>query len=164
MCHESIENFFQHRHVRALQFGGSTKNGATNMFHLLSCIVQTVPRGVPLGGPAQDPLVVLALDCTNAFNTLSKQGLLNFLQEGCENHGGTTDDQDQPVGWDLLWSYINAHYGVKGVLKYYHGGKVHLFSSDAGVHQGDPIAGTLFALAIHPIIIKVAEDYDVVVT
>jgi hypothetical protein len=119
---------------------------------------------VPLGGPAQFPLVVLALDCTNAFNTLSKQGLLNFLQEGCENHGGTTDDQDQPVGWDLLWSYINAHYGVKGVLKYYHGGKVHLFSSDAGVHQGDPIAGTLFALAIHPIIIKVAEDYDVVVT
>ena len=59
------------------------QNGATNMFHLLSCIVQTVPRGVPLGGPAQDPLVVLALDCTNAFNTLSKQGLLNFLQEGC---------------------------------------------------------------------------------
>jgi hypothetical protein len=43
MCHESIENCFQHRHVRALQFGGSTKNGATNMFHLLSCIVQTVP-------------------------------------------------------------------------------------------------------------------------
>ena len=141
MCHESIENFFQHRHVRALQFGGSTKNGATNMFHLLSCIVQTVPQGVPLGGPAHDPLMVLALDCTNA-----------------------TDDQDQPVGWDLLWSYINAHYGVKGVLKYYHGGNVHLFSSDAGVHQGDPIAGTLFALAIHPIIIKLAEDYDVVVT
>ena len=32
MCHESIENFFQHRHVRALQFGGSTKMGQPTCF------------------------------------------------------------------------------------------------------------------------------------
>ena len=95
---------------------------------------------------------------------LSKQGLLKFLQEGCMKHGGTTEDQNQPVGWDLLWSYIRAHYGVKRVLKYYHAGKAHVFSSEAGLHQGDPIASTLFTLAIHPIIIKVAEDYDVVIT
>ena len=135
------------------------------MFHLLSSMVRTVPRGMPEGGQlVSDPLMVLVLDCTNAFNTLSKQGLLNCLQEGCEKHGGTTEDQNQPVGWDLLWSYIHAHYGVKGVLKYYHAGKVHVFSSEAGVHQGDPLASTLVALAIHPIIIKVAEDDNVVIT
>ena len=54
------------------------------MFHPLSSMVQVVPRGMPEGEQlARDPLVVLALDCTNAFNTLSRQGLLNFLQEGC---------------------------------------------------------------------------------
>ena len=167
MCHKSVHNFFQHRHPRALQFGGSTKNGATNMFHFLASMVESVPRGVPAGGTlADDPLTVLALDCTNAFNTLSKQGLFKFLQEGCEKHGGVPDSSQEngPVGWDILWSYIDAHYGVKGVLKYYHAGKVHDFSSEAGVHQGDPIASTLFALAIHPLIMKVAEAHNVIIT
>ena len=167
MCHKSVHNFFQHRHPRALQFGGSTKNGATNMFHFLASMVESVPRGVPAGGTlVDDPLTVLALDCTNAFNTLSKQGLFKFLQEGCEKHGGVPDSSQEngPVGWDILWSYIDAHYGVKGVLKYYHAGKVHDFSSEAGVHQGDPIASTLFALALHPLIIEVAEAHNVIIT
>ena len=91
-CHKSVHHFFQHCHPRALQFGGSTKNWATNMFHLLASMVESVSRGVPDGGtPVPDPLTVLALDCTNAFNTLSKQGLLEFLQEGCEKHGGVPD-------------------------------------------------------------------------
>ena len=41
---------------------------------------------------------------------------------------------------------------------------VHVFSSEAGVHQGDPLASTLVALASHPITIKVAEDDNVVIT
>ena len=54
---------------------------------------------------------------------------------------------------------MQAHYGVHCLLKYYCGGKVVTINSESGVHQGDPLGSTLFALALHPIIMKVAEAH-----
>ena len=51
-------------------------------------------------------------------------------------------------------------YGVHGILKYYSGGQVIAIPSESGVHQGDPLGSTLFALALHPIIMKVAESHS----
>ena len=65
----------------------------------------------------------------------------------------------QSEGWDLLWNLVQAHYGVHCLLKYYSGGKVVTLNSESGVHQGDPLGSTLFALALHPIIMKVAEEH-----
>ena len=62
-------------------------------------------------------------------------------------------------GWDLLWNIVQAHYGVHCILKYYSGGEVMTISSESGVHQGDPLGSTHFALALHPIIMKVADAH-----
>jgi hypothetical protein len=71
-------------------------------------------------------------------------------------------EQGKPVGWDILWQRIQAHCGCKGLLKYFHNGKVAYISSD--VQQGDPLGITLFALAIHPILIKLGSQHNVLIT
>ena len=55
------------------------------------------------------------------------------------------------------------HYGCKGILKYYHAGQVSHVLSQSGVQQGDPLGSTLFALAIHPILLEIASTFDIVV-
>ena len=36
-----FQAFFQESQTNALQFGGNTRNGATNMFHLLSSVAES---------------------------------------------------------------------------------------------------------------------------
>ena len=76
-----FQAFFQESQTNALQFGGNTKNGATNMFHLLSSVADSVTDQHDLDDPRRDPLVILALDSANAFNTLSRAQLTAVLQQ-----------------------------------------------------------------------------------
>ena len=62
---------------------------------------------------------------------------------------------------EVLWPYVEAHYGLVGSLRFYRDGETHLIDSHAGVHQGDPLGSVLFALAIHDRLISVAEAYDI---
>ena len=114
---------------------------------------------------SDDPLVILALDVKNAFNTLKRQHLCDFLQKGTQYFTTLPEDgqHNMPVGWDLLWRHIQVHYGCKGILKYYHAGQVSHVLSQSGVQQGDPLGSTLFALAIHPILLEIASTFDIVV-
>ena len=111
----------------------------------------------------QDPTVlhnlnaILAVDVKNAFNTVSRKHLLSLLQKGCSNVLGPSSAQpritsNNPTGWDVLWPHVLAHYGGKGLLKYYHDGEVTEISSESGVHQGCPLGSTLFAFALHPLL------------
>ena len=169
-CQAAFHSYFQRAHPRALQFAGNTPNGATNMFHLLSSIAEAAVRDA---NPPDDPVAILALDAKNAFNSLSRQSLLDLLQKGCESTSDVAaaaaqaamgPNSMEPVGWDLLWGHIIAHYGTKGKLKFCHSGSVTQLLSEAGVHQGDPLGSTLFALAIHPMLIEIAEAFNVLIT
>ena len=161
-CYLHIQAYFQKAHPRAIQFGGNTRDGATNMFHLLASLHEAV--GAPTDGEVeQDPVTFIALDIKNAFNTLSRQHLIDFLATSCVDH---TDIPAQPgknpnlpIGWDLLWRHINGHYGQVGILKHYHAGGVEYIRSEAGVQQGDPLGSTLFAMGIHSTLIEIADKH-----
>ena len=166
-CQSHFQKYFQHGHPRVLQCGGNTKNGATNMFHTLASVAESVRDPAPDPAcPRLEPIVLLALDSTNAFNTLKRQVLMEFLQKGTEQVNGIEEGNPhtKPVGWDILWRHIQAHYGTPGTLKLYLAGEVSDIFSEAGVQQGDPLGSTLFALAIHPTLIKIAEAYEVLIT
>ena len=163
-----FQAFFQDSQHNALQFGGNTLNSATNMFHLLSSVARSVSDiQLDPDQPRQDPLVIMALDSANAFNTLTREQLITVLQRGTEsfvNLPGEQSEPDTPVGWDILWQHVQAHYGCRGLLKYYHEGKVAYIHSESGVQQGDPLGSTLFALSIHPILIKLGTEHNILIT
>ena len=72
--------------------------------------------------------------------------------------GESGTQQAMPKGWDLLWWHVLAHYGVEGILNVFRGGQAHQILSQAGLHQGDPLASILFDVALHLTLIRVAKE------
>ena len=119
-----LDQYFQTKHGRALRFGGS-KHGASRMFHTIAAIAE---ENKCLGDDASqsqvdsDPIDIVGLDVSNAFNSLPTEVLFEFLGKGCKAHlqGQQYDDATaQCEGWDMLWNIVQAHYGVHSILKYY---------------------------------------------
>ena len=158
-CLKELKQYFQKRHPRAFQFAGANPNGATDMYHLLNMIANDARHGYD----SDDPLSILTLDIKNAFNTLSRQAIFDFMAGGCAKAFGSNIRSFQ--GWDILWSHFSAHYDKKGILKFYHSGNVEHVLSECGIQQGDPLGSILFALAFHPLLMKIADLYpDILVT
>jgi hypothetical protein len=77
------------------------------MYHLLNIIANDAREGDDSG----DPLSILTLDIKNAFNTLSRQAIFNFMAAGCSKAFDSNLANFQ--GWDILWSHFSAHYDKK---------------------------------------------------
>ena len=129
------------------------------MNHLVSNLSQRA-----LSSPDQtDPIGIAALDISNAFNTLSRAQMATVLQKGCDSLPGPT--QGGQLGLNILWKHVQGYYGPKGNLKFYHEGKTFHINSSSGVQQGDPLGSVLFALALHPLLTKLAETHpDIFIT
>ena len=167
MSQQHLQHFFQHAHPRALQFGGNTQDGATNMFHLLALLAEAA-QGNRTDNPSDDPIVILAVDSTNAFNTVSRQQVLDTMKKGCRalcppGIAEAPDSDSKPFGWDIMAGYILAHYSVKGILKYHVEGHTIDILSESGVQQGDPLGSVLYAETIHPSLIRVADAHPKVI-
>ena len=114
-------------HPRALQFAGNVRNGATNMFHAITALAE---RDLHQDPNARYNLnAILAFDVKNAFNTVSRKHILSLLKKGCSKILGLSSVQpritsNKPMGWDVLWPHVLAHYGGRGLLKYYHEAKL----------------------------------------
>ena len=79
------------------------------------------------------------------------------MASGCTKALGNETRMFQ--GWDILWPHFSSHYGTKGILKFYHSGEVEHILSECGIQQGDPLGSILFALAFHPILMHLADQY-----
>ena len=82
------------------------------MVHLLSAIAESVSDlQLDQNFPRPDPIVIMALDSANAFNTLTREQLEFVLQQGTThfvNLPGERQEQHKPVGWDILWQHIQV--------------------------------------------------------
>ena len=136
------------------------------MFHAITALAE---RDLHQDSNARYNLnAILAFDVKNAFNTVSRKHILSLLQRGCSKILGLSSVQpritsNKPMGWDVLWPHVLAHYGGRGLLKYYHDGEVTEICSESGVHQGCPLGSTLFAFALHPILIEIAEAFPSII-
>ena len=165
-CQPYFGQYFQESRPNVLQFGGGIKNGATFMHILLSSIHHLAALPDPAQAESADPIAFLSLDSSNAFNCLTRKQLSAVLLNGCAERlrsasasPAQADSQPQPHGWNLLWKFIASHYGCHGLLKFFHSGTVTDINSESGVQQGDPLGSTLFALAIHPVLLDLGRSF-----
>ena len=83
---------------------------------------------------------VLKTDVSNAFNSVSRQHLL----------------QEVASHFPELYGHVKQMYGQSSPLLYFNGHNTCIIKSQ-GVHQGDPLGPALFSLVIQPIICKAQE-------
>ena len=58
-----------------------------------------------------------------------------------------------------MWKFTASHYSCHCLLKFYHSGSAADIISESAVQQGDPLGGTLFALAIQPVLLDLGILY-----
>ena len=102
--------------------------GAENVVHGVRMLLEDNPRSV-----------VVSLDLSNAFNTVSRSAFVGLVEEH----------------FPELASWIWRCYGAKQFLLLK--GQEPLLSA-AGVQQGDPLGPFLFCLAVHPVLKKLARS------
>ena len=117
-------------HMRPIQLGVGIKNGAEAIIHAAQCLAETK------GG---EDLLMLKIDFQNAFNLVNREVMMSEVRQHCP----------QVAAW----------------VEYCYAARPHLFldknrcsiRSVQGVQQGDPLGPLLFALTIHPLLLKIAE-------
>jgi hypothetical protein len=125
---------------KALLASGRTKEQIANLHPLqvgvgLRNATEAVAmgvQGVVDSRAAMGHWVILKVDMTNAFNTISRQGVLHETQARCPS----------------LFNYLRFCYQLHAPL--FCGGQT--LPSQTGVHQGCPVGPVGFALGIHSVI------------
>ena len=110
------------------QCGVGMPGGAENVVHGVRMLLEDNPGSV-----------VVSLDLSNAFNTVSRAAFVGLVEEH----------------FPELASWIWRCYGAKQFLLLK--GQEPLLSA-AGVQQGDPLGPFLFRLAVHPVLKKLARS------
>ena len=87
--------------------------------------------------------------------------LHDVLHEGCESYAPLPQDalHNLPIGWNILYGHLRAHYRIKGQLRYYAQGETFLIQSSTGVQQVDPLGSLLSALGIHPLLLAIGSRH-----
>jgi hypothetical protein len=124
-------------HFTPLQYSAETKAGAQQVFIALRAHVERALA-------AFEPVLVIRVDAKNAFNCLARKGFFSELR----------------THFPELLPGIAAFYVRDGALHVRcEDGTVHTLRSSSGVTQGDVYGPFLFALGIHPILIRTMERF-----
>jgi hypothetical protein len=117
-------------YLRPLQVGVGVRGGGEALVHAFNRVVEARHH---------DPsLSLLQLDFQNAFGLVSRAKFLAQIKALCPG----------------LLPYVVL---LRGEAHFFVG--QHGVSATRGVHQGDPLAALLFALAIHPFLLMLAERF-----
>ncbi|MFS7940784.1 putative reverse transcriptase domain, DNA/RNA polymerase superfamily [Helianthus anomalus] len=117
------------KYLGDFQFGVGVPNGAEAVLHSANRLLNAHHR--------DGSLAMLTVDFSNAFNLVDRTALLNEVRKMCPSISAWVDFlYGQParlyVGNDYIWS-------------------------STGVQQGDPLGPLLFALVLHPLVLRIRD-------
>ncbi|XP_022032741.1 uncharacterized protein LOC110933848 [Helianthus annuus] len=111
------------------QFGVGTPNGAEAVLHSANRFLNSFHE--------DGSMALLTVDFTNAFNMVDRSAFLQQVHQRCPS----------------IYRWVQFLYAQPARL--YVGSEC--FRATTGVQQGDPLGPLLFALALHPLILRVQE-------
>jgi hypothetical protein len=114
-----------------IQLGGGVPRGVEAAVHATRRYLQQLPPDH----------VVVKLDFRNAFNSIRRDTILEASRSALPE----------------AYAYIHSAYAAHSALWF---GEAE-FSSEEGVHQGDPLGPLLFCLAIHPLLLSCRSELRV---
>ena len=131
------------------QCADGLKDGASHCAKLLTIMYDN------LDSDAQDPVVIIKVDISYAFNVLCRYLSLNVLSGTASRDyaSGLKFGDSIATSCDTLrnmFPYFQAMRTCTPILRYYDCfGQVHTAQSKTGGQQGDPLEMTVFNLSIH---------------
>ena len=170
---KAMTNFFESQYSNAIQMANGTKGGAEIKFNIIQMLLRgdmaPDPPDDPENQPLEDdPIVVVSIDITNAFNEIDRQALVDIISG---NYDDRTYDQGRVSGqvhpkipnqFAIHYRSFKANYGGAARLAMVNptDGTTDVVRCTKGVQQGDVIAGTLFNAAIYTIVGSVMNNHD----
>ena len=117
-----------------------------------------------------DPIAFLSLDSSNAFNCLTRKQLSAVLLKGCEVRLRSAFASPAQPGRKLLNlnltdgtccgnSSLPTTAAAAFSIFFTGSGTATDINSESGVQQSDALGSTLFALAIHPVLLDLSRLY-----
>ena len=140
-CVHKLKNtfqiFFQEHHPAVKQFCAATPSGQHNMIFMMRALEQEFAKD----NLSDDPRVFVIIDIVNAFNSLSREALIQLF----------TDPQLASTlpELKLIAAYFKAFYSAAGEVGTFINGKRMAHLCREGLLQGDPLSLPLFALGFH---------------
>ena len=139
---DEAKSFFLARY----QYGVGASAGSETVVNAVRAMLQdALPDSLP-GGYLPPRRVLVKLDCSNAFNSVSRRLVLSQVKKY----------------FPSLEKYVASHYPINfpsptlvGVQL--ESGEIRWIPTKTGVHQGDPLGPALFALALNAVLERTVE-------
>jgi hypothetical protein len=162
---KDLEGYFLGEHPRVKQFAAGVQDGATRAYKLIQQLLDDLETD-----DERDPIVAMALDATNAFNSLSRQTLFDTLAGIAQQHydagllGEVKPGEELPFTTEILRTLnpmLKECYTDPALVRHFSSalGEAINLAVSRGVQQGDVLGSVLWCLAMHPVLCRVMDRH-----